>query len=169
MTGTSTRSASFTIIHARELSSRVAADMHLCARYYGNPSETWIRAYAEELAQAINAGYVDAYEFGYEKNGVRIVTWRYTVDVNGNLTVNDRPGNVAAYVDISGAKFFNFMSWNDAFFALSSDARTRFKADLPVQRTDGQPPSDGTGYWTSDRNYYSGGCGLGRQTFQPRV
>ena len=26
---------------------------------------------------------------------------------------------------------------------------------------------DGAGYWTSDRNYYSTGCALNRQTFQP--
>lgn len=132
MTVTITRSTSFTIIQARELSSRVAADMHLCARYYGNPAESAIRNYPEELAQALNAGYVAQYEFGYERNGVRIVTWRYTVDADGKLTVNDRPGSVAAYVDVSGASFFNFMSWNTTYFASLSDVRARFKATLPI-------------------------------------
>lgn len=167
MTGTFTRSTSFTITHARYLASKVAADMHLCAVYYGKPSETSIRQYAEELAQYLNAGYLEAYEFGYERSGVRVVTWRYTVDANGNITTDDRPGNVAAYVNISGATFFNHLTQNSAFFSLPESQQEAFKSRLPVQRTTGNPPSDGAGYWISDRNYYSGGCGVGRQTFQP--
>jgi hypothetical protein len=167
MTFTTTKSATFSIIHARYLASKAAADMHLCAQYYGNPSETEIREYAEELAQYLNAGYLKEYEFGYKKDGKRIVSWRYKVDANGQLTTDDRPGKVVACVDITGASFFNYLTQNSEFFQSSSDAQARFKAGLPVQRTHGEPPSDGSGYWTSDRNYFSGGCGLGRQTFQP--
>jgi hypothetical protein len=169
MTGSFTRSNSFTITHARYLASKVAADMHLCAQYYGNPSEASVRNYAEELAQYLNAGYLEEYEFGYKKNGVRIVTWRYKVDANGSISTDDRPGKIAAYVDISGATFFNHLTQNSAFFAQSSDAQSRFKSDLPITRSDGYPPADGSGYWTADRNYFSGGCGLGRLTFQPSI
>jgi hypothetical protein len=161
-----TKSATFTITHARYLSSKVAADMHLCAQYYGNPTEAWVREYAEELAQYLNNGYLDEYEFGYQKNGNRVVSWRYKVDENGILTTDDRAGKVIPYVDISGASFFNYLTQNSRFFALSSDQRARFKSALPIQRTGGDPPSDGQGYWTSDRNYYSTGRGLNRQTFQ---
>lgn len=162
-----TRSESFTIINARKLASKVATDMHLCAQYYGNPTETRIREYAEELAQYLNAGYLQEYEFGYKRDGKRIVTWRYKVDANGQLTTDDRPGKIVPYVDIAGAVFYNFMTRNARFSQLSPNERARFEAGLPLQRPDGQPPSDGTGYWTSDRNYYSGGCGLNRLTFQP--
>ena len=162
-----TRSESFTIINARKLASKVATDMHLCAQYYGNPTETRIREYAEELAQYLNAGYLQEYEFGYKKEGKRIVTWRYKVDANGKLTTDDRPGKIVPYVDIAGAVFYNFLTQNSKFFQLSADGQARFEAGLPLQRTGGQLPSDGAGYWTSDRNYYSGGCGLNRLTFQP--
>jgi hypothetical protein len=164
---TKTVSSTFTIIHARHLSSKVAADMHLCAQYYGEPSEQWIRNYAEELAQYLNEGYVKEYEFGYKKNGNRVVSWRYRVDENGVLTTDDRAGKVVPYVDITGATFFNFLTQNSRFFNLSAKDQAAFKMGLPVQRTNGEPPSDGSGYWTSDRNYFSGGCGLNRQTFQP--
>lgn len=164
---TRTGTATFTIVHARYLASKVAADMHLCAQYYGRPSEREIREYAEELAQYLNAGYLKEYEFGFKKDEKRIVSWRYKVDANGNLTTDDRPGKVVAYVEIGSARFFNFLTQNSDFFDLSSDERTRFKAELAVQRTNGEPPSDGAGYWTSDRNYYSTGCALNRQTFQP--
>ena len=161
-----TKSATFTITHARYLSSKVAADMHLCAQYYGNPAESWVRQYAEELAQYLNSGYLAEYEFGYKKDGVRVVSWRYRVDENGILTTDDRAGKVVPYVDIAGASFYNYLTQSALFFALSSDQQARFNSGLPVQRTGGNPPSDGRGYWISDRNYYSAGCGLNRQTFQ---
>lgn len=162
-----TKSSSFTIVHARNLASKVATDMHLCAQFYGKPGEDEIRRYAEELAQYINEGYVKEYEFGYKKDGARVITWRYKVDANGILTSDDRPGKIVPYVDVTGATFFNYLTQNSNFFALSSTDQSRFEAGLPIQRTGGEPPTDGRGYWTTDRNYFSGGQGLGRQTFQP--
>jgi hypothetical protein len=167
MTFSYTKTATFTIVHARYLASKAAADMHLCAHYYGKPSEALIRQHAEELAQYLNAGYVKEYEFGFQTNNKRIVTWRYKVDENGALTTDDRPGKVVSSVDIADARFYNFMTRNARFFQLTSEQQEAFEADLPFQRTTGEPPSDGRGYWTSDRNYFSGGQGLNRQTFQP--
>ena len=170
MTFSYTKTVTFTIVQARYLASKAAADMHLCAQYYGSPSEERIREYAEELAQYLNEGCavsLGEYEFGFKKDDKRIVCWRYKVDSNGALTTDDRAGKVVPYVDIRGAVFFNYLTQNSLFFQLSSDEQSRFKAGLPVQRTFGEPPSDGSGYWMSDRNYFSGGCGLNRQTFQP--
>jgi hypothetical protein len=144
MTMSVTKTASFTIIHARYLASKVAADMHLCAQYYGKPTEMRIREYAEELARYLNAGYLAEYEFGFKKDGKRI-----------------------PYVDVTGAIFFNFLTQNSRFNQLSAADQAAFESDLPLQRTGGSPPSDGAGYWAVDRNYYSTGLGLNRQTFQP--
>lgn len=105
-----TRTESFTIINARKLASKVATDMHLCAQYYGNPTETRIREYAEELAQYLNAGYVQEYKFGYKKDGKRIVCWQYRVDANGQLVADDRPGKIVQYVDVTGATFFHVLA-----------------------------------------------------------
>jgi hypothetical protein len=165
---TRTVSSTFTIVHARHLASKVAADLHLCAQYYGQPSEQRIREFAEELAQYLNAGYVKEYEFGYKKNNSRVVSWRYHVDENGVMTTDDRAGKVVPYVDIAGATFFNFLTQSSRFFQLTTEEQARFENALPLQRGAGQPPSDGSGYWTTDRNYFSGGCALNRQTFQPR-
>lgn len=167
MTFSVTTSSTFSIIHARYLSSKVAADMHLCAQYYGKPTEARVREYAEELAQYLNAGYLQEYEFGYKKDGKRIVCWRYKVDANGHLTTDDRAGKIVPYADVTGAVFFNFLTQNARFFQLPTEQQARFESNLPLQRTGGQPPSDGAGYWMSDRNYFAGGCGLNRLTFQP--
>jgi hypothetical protein len=163
---TNTNTFAFTITHARYLSSKVAADMHLCALYYGKPSEDSIRAYAEELAQNLKEGYVAQYEFGYKKVGKRIVSWQYVVDEYGRITVDDRPGKVVPYVDVAGAVFFNYIWHSPKFHALSQQEQDRFEGTLPFSRTAGSPPFDGLGYWTSDKNYFSG-KGLSRQTFQP--
>jgi hypothetical protein len=163
-----TTSDTFSIIHARKLAAKVATDMHICAQYYGRPTEQEIRNYAEELAQYLNEGYIEQYEFGYKKDNKRIVSWRYKVDENGVLTADERPGKVVPYVDTSGAIFFNYLTQNSRFLQLSAAQQARFTDSLPVQRTSGDPPSDGLGYWISDRNYYSGGRGLNRQTFQPQ-
>jgi hypothetical protein len=167
MTSSYTRTATFTIIHARHLASKVAADMHLCAQYYGRPSEELIREFAEELAQYLNAGYVKEYEFGFSRDGKRVVCWRYRVDSNGAVIADDRSGGVVPYVDISAAFFFNYLTRNSRFFELSASQQARFEAELPFQRVEGDPPSDGRGSWLSDRNYFSGGCGLSRETFRP--
>lgn len=167
MSYTYTNTATFTIIHARYLASKVAADMHLCAQYYGKPLEERIREYAEELAQYIKEGYLHEYEFGYKKDNRRIISWRYQIDENGALTTDDRAGKVVPYVDITGAVFFNFLTWNSRFSQLSLDQQSSFQARLPLQRINADPPSDGPGYWASDRKYFSGGRGLNRQTFQP--
>lgn len=162
-----TKTSTFTIVHARYLASKVAGDMHLCAQYYGQPSESQIRDYAEELAQYLSAGYVEEYEFGFKKNDKRVVSWQYKVDSAGMLTTDDRAGGVLPYADVTGASFFNFLTPNSRFRELSSTERDRFKVALPVQRVDGTPPSDGSGSWSSDRNYFSGGCALNRKTFRP--
>ena len=166
MTFSFTRSTSFTIVHARLLSSKVAADMHLCALYYGKPSEQWIRDYAEELAQMLNGGYVEEYEFGYKRYERRVVCWRYVVQ-DGRFLADGRPGKVVSIADVSSAPFYNFLSYSSAWFALSERERNNIKSTMPVQRSAGNLPSDGDGYWTTDHGYSAGGLGLGRRTYRP--
>ncbi|MEI9999160.1 MAG: hypothetical protein WDO13_08290 [Verrucomicrobiota bacterium] len=127
---------------------------------------TKIRKYAEELAQYLNEGYLAEYEFGFKRDGNRVVSWRYKVDEAGTLTTDDKAGKIAAYSDVSGATFFNFLMRNTRYANLPATEQKDFLNKLPINRTSGTAPGDGLGYWTSDRNYHSGGRSLGRQTFQ---
>lgn len=168
MSYTYTRSTSFTITHARHLSSKVAADMYLSAAYYNRPDETVIADYAEELAVLLRDRYVSRYEFGFKKNERRILCWRYTVQSDGSLASDDRAGKLLSHIDVAGAVFYNYLWRSDKWWSLSHAERQEIIDSLPVQRTSGEPPSDGNGYWTSqDRHYSSGGVGLGRETFRP--
>lgn len=167
MTYSYTESTSFTITHARELASRVAADLHICSVYYGDPSETMIPDYEEELAALLHEGYVEQYEFGFKEEEKRIVCWRYTVNQYGNLVAGDRPGKVVSWADISSASYYNYLWYSSKWFDLSSEARERFEGNLPIQRVGGAAPEDGAGYWEADKNYAAGGRVLARKTFRP--
>ncbi len=163
---TTSSSSSFTITHAREIASRVATDLNLCSLYYGKPSSDRIADYLEELAQLINGGYVAEYEFGFKKDDERVVCWRYTVGPTGNLE-SDSPGKVAAWVDVSGAKYYNFLTFNATWYALSQADKSKIENGLPFQRSEGELPSDGQGHWITDKSYSSGGIAASRQTFVP--
>ena len=70
--------------------------MHLVRAILWKAFGESIRDYAEELAQYLNEGYLEEYEFGYKKDNKRVVSWRYKVDENGPLTADDRAGKVVA-------------------------------------------------------------------------
>jgi Bacterial HORMA domain family 1 len=166
-TMTRTTTESFTLAHAKELASKVTADMRRCQQIYGKPEDAWINAYGTELALLLNQGFVEEYEFGFLRTGARILSWSYTVNSAGQLTTNDRPGRMVTGIDISGADWFNRLNKTRKFWSLPKEQRERFEAELPVKRTVSDPPPDGAGRWVYDLNYSAGGVTLGRKTFQP--
>lgn len=163
-----TKTSTFSLTNARYLASKVAVDMQACHARYGQPTVDQIRNYEEELAAYLSAGFLQEYEFGFKQNERRILTWKYVVDATGRLCTDDSPGGLAPIVDVSHAVHFNYLTQNSAFFRLGPDAQNAFRASVPVYRTFADPPGDGSGFWSSDRNYYSGGRALTRQTFQPK-
>lgn len=165
---TQTASETFTIVHARKLSSKVVADMVRCYQIYGRPSEESIQGYGEELALRLQKSYVESYEFGFKKDGKRILSWFYTVDENGAIKDDNRPGAILSGAEVAAASFFNFMTYSSKWSNTSASEKEAFLKTLPFTRSPGSPPQDGNGYWETDRNYYAGGVGLGRRSFKPR-
>ncbi len=162
-----TTTESFTLTHARRLAAKVAADMHQCRRFYGQPTDTQIENYQQELIVLLHGGFVSSYEFGFKtKNGLRVVSWSYTVGPSGDLE-GGRSGGLFPSADISNAVTFNFLSYSSAWFSLSTVERDKVKANYAVKRTDGSPPKDGNGYWDSSRHYASGGVAVTRKEFRP--
>lgn len=168
MTSSYTLSETFSIVHARHISSRVAADMRLMSRYYGYPAEAAIENYLEEMAQLLAKGYLATFEIGYTRNGGRLFTLHYEVRADGSLS-DSRAGGVPVGIDISGGTPFNFLTHSAAWHHLSQAEREAFEATLPVQRAVGDEPVDGHGYWVhDDRSYAAAGAGLRRGRFVPR-
>jgi hypothetical protein len=162
-----TASETFSIVHARHISSRVAADMRLMNRYYGYPAEANIEDYLEEIAQHLAKGYLKSFEIGFKRDGRRLFTLRYEVRADGTLS-DTRAGGVPTNIDVTGATHLNYLTRSTTWFALTQVERDAFKAALPVQRTPGDEPVDGQGYWVrEDRSYAAAGTGLSRGRFVP--
>ena len=162
-----TQSATFTVTHARHLASKIAADLNACSRLHGQPSISAVENYNEELAELLRYGYLSQYEFGFQRDVERVLSWSYMVDASGAVTGDDRAGKMSAYVDLSGTTFFNYVWYSAKYHDLSSGQQSSFKASHPVNRTSGDPPSDGAGYWSgTEKNYSAGGTGVSRRSFR---
>lgn len=167
MTSSYSVSETFSISHARHISSRVAADMRQMSRYYNYPDEEKIDDFLEELAQYLVKGYLYSFEIGFKREGRRLFTLYYEVLSDGSLS-DSRAGGVPADIDLEGATPFNFLKQSDAFYRLTEAERIAFKEKLPVKRVFGEAPIDGKGRWvTEDRSYAAAGTGLRRRRFVP--
>lgn len=156
----------FSLTSAKYLASKVTADMRRCAQIHGRPLPSDIDNYGTELALLLRDGYINDYEFGFEIDDKRIVSFFYKV-IGGQLTASDdRPGKIYDG-SVSGSSFFNFIHRSSKWFSLSQAERDAFNALSPITRVGGSPPADGAGYWVKDLSYTKDGVALERKTFRP--
>lgn len=166
-TTSNTATEAFTLTHAKYLASKVTADMFRCQQNYGLPVDSQINNYGTELALMLRGGYVSEYEFGFQWEGKRLVSWHYVVSGSTIHTTDDRPGRIISGVNITGSLFFNFMTYSSSWAKLDQHERDEVRKESPVYRPDGVPPRDGQGYWANDLAYFSTGVSLNRRTFRP--
>jgi len=169
MSTTFTTSRTFTITHARYVTSKVAADLRQLRLFYGRPSEADINNYAEEAALLLRDGYLERVDYGFKRDHSMlgsqwVLLLRYTAQ-SGALT-DDHAGRVPPAVDVSGATFWSFLSYSAPFLALTPTERERVKAALPIQRTAGNEAGFATGTWGGGRAYSSGDHGVARSVFR---
>ncbi|MBI2422375.1 MAG: hypothetical protein HYV27_06060 [Candidatus Hydrogenedentes bacterium] len=163
-----TTTSVFTLTHARYLTSKIAADLHLCNLYYDKPSQQHIENLAEELALLLKDGYVKSFDFGFESNNTRIFSVQYDVCEDGTIKADDDPGSIISSANLTGNEnFFNFLTYSEKWERLSLFEKEEIKKILPIKRTIGDPPAIGSGCWTySDKSYNSGGVGIKRSTYR---
>ncbi len=169
MSYTFTTTETFTLTRAEYVASKVAADLRRMNAFYGysgHPTETEVDAYYQELVEYLVNGYLDSVEYGFKRNYQRIVSLKYKVETSGFLS-DSHAGGVYARANISEASWFSYLWHNSKYSILSSQARGAFLAKLPFVRSEGEPPSDGLGYWTADRIYSTDGMGTQRYVFRP--
>ena len=167
MTYTTTTTRTFTRTSALYLASKIDADLRRLLNYYGWPTEEQIGYFVEEVVTMLVGGYLKSIEYGFQRSGERVVSLRYEVNNSGMLTTDDSAGRVYARADVSTASWFSYIEYSGAWFGLAEQEQQRVRASLSIKRTVGEPPRDGTGYWASDRSYYSDGTAVQRQTFRP--
>lgn len=132
----------------------------------GSPSEKDIENYYNELVEFLIHGYLESVEYGFKRNNERIVSLKYTVEINGTLS-DSHAGGVYARADIDGAGWFSFLHSNSKLSLLSSESLKNFHSKLPFVRSSGEEPKDGQGYWSVDRSYSADGVGTQRRIFRP--
>jgi hypothetical protein len=164
---TRTDTETFNLTHAKHLASKVAADLDRCKSRYGGMTSEAVYSYERELVTLLHGGYVMRYEFGFRRDGKVVVCWRYDVAANGDLITDENAGKLVAGVDVSGATYYNHLWLNPSWDALDAAERAEVAAALPFTRASGPSPDYGSGYWTTDKSYSSGGVGINRKTFNP--
>jgi hypothetical protein len=158
-----TESTTFTVTHARHMAAKVAADLKRMQRFYGHPSDTAIVNYESEVVELLRAGYLGTLTVGFKRNDQWIEpTLRYTArDLAGAAANDDDPGRVLPGRDVSGASFYNYLTYSAAWDALSASDKDAFKRRMPFHRTDATEPTV-NGYLVDDKTYSAGGRALGR-------
>jgi hypothetical protein len=160
---TGSENETFSIIHARRIASRVATDLLRFQSFYGTPSDKSIDDYEAELTVLLNHDVLAWVEYGFQRNG----KWteaavRYTALPGGTLIANDDPGKIRPNLDIAGAKFTSFLSFNDNWYGKTQSERDAITRERPFTRGAGTEPPLESGYWADDLNYTAAGRGLGR-------
>lgn len=165
MTSSYTVSASntFTVTNARHMAAKVATDLKRMQRFYGAPSDANIADYEAEVVELLKAGYLGTVTYGYKRGDNWIEpTLRYAAkDLAGAAGNDDDPGKVRPGADVSGARFYNYLTYSDAWSRLTPSQREAFEKSLPFQRTGAAEPGI-NGYLIPDRTYSAGGKALDR-------
>ncbi len=155
--------STFTVSHARYLSSKVAADLKRLQRFYGSPSDAKIAQFESELTEYLRYGYLSEVIYGFKRNNMWISpTLRYTANEIASGIEDNDPGRIPANADTSGGHFSSFLTYSSKWHSLNSDEQERFEETLPFQRTSGISSSVEGGYFATDNTYSSGGRSLGR-------
>jgi len=162
-----TETRTFTISHARYVTSKIAADLDLMRIYYGWPSADLITQFAEEAAILLNGRYLQSVEYGFKRNGKVIFALKYAAKSDGALQADERPGRVPFGLDVSGATSYSYLYLSDSFSRLNSEERTKIESSLPFNRTACPTPETVHGYWEQTRSYSSNGVGVVRNIFKP--
>jgi hypothetical protein len=160
---TNTGTQAFTITHARKIASKVATDLKRLQRFYNSPSDSDIQAYETEIIELLKEGYLGTVKYGFKKDDKWIEpTLCYTAkDFSGMSPEDNDPGRITPEVNIEGANFYSYLTYNSNWDKLTSDEKDAFKKALPFQRTGASEPGI-NGCLITDKIYSSGGKGVER-------
>lgn len=166
MTGSASRTASFTLTDARYVGAKVAADLRLLNSLYGKPSLGDLEDYAEEVALLLNDGYLNTVDYGFRDTADN--TWRlrlrYRATTGGQLA-DSRPGSLPRSLDLERYRFYSYLTYSTSFNSLDLAEQQGVKAALPITRTGAEEPSSLFGTTTGGHGYARHGTGMARDVF----
>lgn len=162
---TVTETKTFTVTHARHMAAKLAADLKRMQRFYGELTDKNIADYEEEIVSLLRDGYLGTVTFGFMRDDNWIEpTLRYTArDLEGMSANDDDPGRIKPGKDVTGATFYNYLTYSAAWDQLTYDEKNSYKDKLPFKRNNADEPGV-SGYLEEDKTYSSGGRALGRSS-----
>ena len=92
------------------------------------------------------------------------MAYHYEV-AQGQLT-GGRPGGIDPSVDVTGASYYNYLTYTASWGQLTASQRDTFRAALKVKRVPGDEPNYAGGYWVESRAYGVGGTELRRRLYK---
>ena len=159
-TYTNSQTNTFTVTNARYLASKIAADLYQLQRFYGEPSDTKIDQFVDEVVTLLKDGYFKSIEYGFKKNDKWVLALCYEVSqLNG---LDNSPGRVPIGVDISGASWGSYLCKSAKFHALPSAEQEKVLENLPISRVAWTDPKAGLTS-TQDKSYSSGNVDISRR------
>lgn len=160
---TITESTTFTVTHARHMASKVATDLKRMQRFYERPTDSHIANIETEVIELLKAGYLGTLTVGFKRNDQWIEpTLRYTArDLAGMTAVDEDPGRISPGANVSGATFYNYLTYSSAWRALTKAEKEAFESRMPYHRAAAEEPTV-NGYLEADKTYSSGGRALNR-------
>lgn len=166
MTGSLSRSASFTITDARYIGGKVSADLRVLHNLYGRPPLDAVEDYAEEVALLLKDGYLDYVDYGFKDATTNVwkLRLRYRATAGGQL-LDNRPGNFPRNAAVDDCSFQSFLTYSSTFLALGEGAREQVKAKLPITRVTAREPTAYSGTTTSGHGYSRNGTGVSRDVY----
>lgn len=168
MSSTFTTTTTFTATHAKHIAAKVATDLKRMQTFYGQPSDSDINDYETEIVALLKSGYLDTVSYGFRKDGNFIEpTLNYTAKelAEGASANDDDPGRIKPGANITGASFYSFLTYTNAWNKLSDSERETYKKGLPHQRTNAPTPGM-NGFLDNDKSYSSGGKVLNRSVLR---
>jgi hypothetical protein len=147
------------------IASRVAADLQRFQRFYGAPSDELIDKYEKEITELLRHDVVKEVIYGFKRNSRWTeATIRYRALQGGGLNASDDPGKIRPNLDVAGARFTSFLTYNSQWGTLSQSERDSIRAACPFQRATENAPDLECGFWVDDHSYTAGGRGLARSS-----
>jgi len=164
MTDTYSFNETFTITNARQIASKVGADLKRLQDFYICPIDADIAMYESELAVMLKHDVLSHVTYGFKRNSLWTdASLRYTASGGVLTSGNDDPGRVPRRVDVSGSSFGSYLVKNGRWSGLSQNERSSIERELPFQRVGAEEPTiEGGGIWVQDRTYSSAGRGVAR-------
>lgn len=167
MTYSYSESHTFTRTHAVHIAAKVATDLKRMQRFYGEPSDEWIKKFEAEVIEFLKDGYMDTVIYGFWRDGYWIKpTLHYTAhDLSDDTAGDDDPGRIRPGASIDGASFHSYLTYSAAWDESTYEQQEEFIKRLPFQRPTGPKPGVG-GYWGKDRTYSAGSRALDRASLR---